>query len=47
MSVRHVWSEDGGGGREGGQEGGGQWKGGISPMDMMECLGGHEVTELL
>ena len=28
------------GGREGGQEGRGQWEGGIS---MMECVGGHRL----
>ena len=28
---------------EGEQEGGGQWGGGISQMNMMECLGGHRL----
>ena len=38
-SVCHVWRGDGG---EGGQEGEGQWGGGISQM---KCQGGHTFPE--
>ena len=55
MSVCLSVTFGGGMAGEGGQKGGRQWGGGISTclegeagrvdrMDMMECLGGHEVT---
>ena len=49
LCVRQIWRGDSGTGGESGQEGrggggGGQWGGGISQMDMMECLGGHRLS---
>ena len=42
-SVHDFWRGDGGVGRAGGQEGGGQWGGRISQVDMIECLCGHRL----
>ena len=40
---RSLLEGDGRGGGKGGQKGRGQWGGGISPMDVMDCFGGHRL----